>query len=146
MVEKDAESILQRSFDGRPRGRIIRSLMGMLNRRADNTQPCLSPVFIWKLWSLFPSVHVKLFWKLLMRRTTSCGIPYAWSMRQRLSLWMLLKVDVEPSLPFRSLLDDDDDDISVCCLWQPVQVFTDVFLPSQCLSLFLMLAIVPDCL
>ena len=43
---------------------------------------------------------------------------------------MLLKVDVELSLPFRALLDDDDD-ISFFCLWQPVQDFTDVFYPAS---------------
>ena len=112
VVWKDAESIFRRSFHGRPCCRIIRSLMVMLNRTVDITQPFLSPVCIWKLWSLFPSVQVKLLWKLLMRRTTWT----TWSMRQRLSLCMLLKVDVELSLPFRALLDDDDD-ISFCCLW-----------------------------
>ena len=39
--------------------RITQSIV-MLNRKADITKPFITPVFSWKLWSLFPTLHVKL--------------------------------------------------------------------------------------
>ena len=64
-----------------------------------------SRVFTCKpLWLLFPTLHVKLLKKLLMRRAISCGIKYALSMpKVRLEVH---KVAAQFSLPFQALLDD----------------------------------------
>ena len=108
--------------------------VAMWNRRADITQPCLTPVFTWKLWSLFPTLHVKIVVKALDEKDnllwlsicTVCakGCPCGCC---RKPSPQVPKVDVELSLPFRTLLDDVTQ-------WKDL-VYRSFALPEACLFL-----------
>lgn len=66
----------------------------MLNRRADITQSCLTPVSLWNSGRCFQLCIWSCFKNLLIARTIFSCIPYARSMNQRLSLCMLPLNDI----------------------------------------------------